>query len=169
MNTQRNRLDHRPGYLPRVFWLATGVFIALANPFARANDATSASNDEIAESVDRSIARLQKAATGTADNRTCFTCHGQAMPVLTMVEARRRGFTIDPKNLNRQLKHTHAHLAKGKKSYAKGKGQGGGVDTAGYALWTLEDGDVGGESRHRRRGRIPAAKTDKGRVLEMFQ
>ncbi|MCA9135804.1 MAG: amidohydrolase family protein [Planctomycetales bacterium] len=116
------------------------VLIAMSTRATAAADDIITS-DVVRESVARSISLLQKAATGTADNRECFTCHGQAMPVLAMVESRRHGFLIDQQDLDRQIKHTHAHLKKGQKPYAKGKGQGGGVDTAGYALWTLEEGE----------------------------
>jgi N-acyl-D-amino-acid deacylase len=62
------------------------------------------------------------------------------MPVLALAEAARHDFAVDQANLQRQVDHTHRHLKRGTKAYLAGKGQGGGVDTAGYALWTLEEG-----------------------------
>ena len=64
---------------------------------------------------------------------------------MALIEARERGFTIDQKNLERQLDHTAAHLKRGLKGYLQGKGQGGQVITAGYALWTLEAGGRSGD------------------------
>lgn len=116
--------------------------LLLVFPFLRTatGDENRYSVEEIRVSVSRSVSLLEKASAGTAEKRVCFTCHGQALPVLTLVEAERHGFSIDQENLERQVQHTHAHLKRARNAYAKGKGQGGGVDTAGYALWTLEDG-----------------------------
>ncbi len=92
-------------------------------------------------SIDRSLPLLEIASAGSADQRTCFTCHSQALPVMTFAEAHRRGIHTSSENFERQLEHTWKHLERGRKSYEEGRGQGGGVDTAGYALWTLEDGE----------------------------
>ena len=91
----------------------------------------------VKSAVERSIPLLEKTAAGASEHNRCFTCHGHAMPVVTFVEARRRGFLIDEKNFEAQLKHTLTDLARGKKRYLEGKGQGGGYTRAGYALWSL--------------------------------
>ncbi|MCH7688508.1 MAG: hypothetical protein IH899_17810, partial [Planctomycetes bacterium] len=49
-------------------------------------------------------------------------------------------FEIDQENFEKLLQHTSAHLKRGRNNYLEGKGQGGKVITAGYALWTLEAG-----------------------------
>ena len=51
--------------------------------------------------------------------------------------AQRHGFDVDEKNLVAQVEHTRKFLQSGKKRYEAKKGQGGGVLTAGYALWAL--------------------------------
>ncbi|MCS7469978.1 terpene cyclase/mutase family protein [Stieleria sp. ICT_E10.1] len=117
-----------------------GLVLTWSSSQIAAEDPISLHDEEIRQSVSRSTLLLEKAAAGTAEKRVCFTCHGQALPVLALVEAQRHGFAVDQENLQRQVRHTHAHLKRGKKSYAEGKGQGGGGDTAGYALWTLADG-----------------------------
>lgn len=58
-----------------------------------------------------------------------------------MAEATTKGFDVDDENFAHQLEHTWKHLERGKDGYAKGEGQGGGVDTAGYALWALDVGE----------------------------
>ena len=120
-------------FLLLVFWLASLVAVA-DQPDGRIVDRTR-------KAIERSIQLLETTSASTAEQRKCFTCHGQAMPVIALVEARDHGFGVDSTNLQRQLDHTAAHLRRGRKSYQEGKGQGGGVDTAGYALWTLEAGD----------------------------
>lgn len=101
---------------------------------------------ELTVAVERALALLEAASAGSAEQRTCFTCHSQAHPVLAIVEARRRGFRIDDANLARQVRHTAEHLNRGRQDYLEGRGQGGKSDTAGYALWTLRAGDFDDES-----------------------
>lgn len=101
-----------------------------------------ASPEQIHAAVERALPLLEKASAGSAEQRTCFTCHGQALPVFAIAASARHGFSVDTDNLKRQLTHTRAHLRRGRKAYQEGKGQGGGVDTAGYALWTLEEDEA---------------------------
>ena len=95
---------------------------------------------QVRVAIKKALTLLERASAGSAENRTCFTCHGQALPVMAITEAKLRGFEIAEENLQRQLKHTASHLKRGQKNYLQGKGQGGRVDTAGYALWALEAG-----------------------------
>lgn len=120
-------------FLLLVFWLTS--FVAVAD------EPDEGIFDRTRKAIERSVQLLETTSASTSEQRKCFTCHGQAMPVIALVEARDHGFAVDSTNLQRQLDHTAAHLRRGRKSYEEGKGQGGGVDTAGYALWTLEAGD----------------------------
>lgn len=95
---------------------------------------------QVRAAIQLALPLLEESSRGSAQQRKCFTCHSQALPVMALSEARLRNFEIDASNYERQIKHTVAHLRKGQENYANGKGQGGGVDTAGYALWTLEVG-----------------------------
>ena len=99
----------------------------------------------IRAAIERSIPRLEQATKESADQRKCFTCHNQAIPMIALATARQRGFAVDADNFARQRKHTADHLARGKTRYLEGQGQGGRVITAGYALWTLE---VAGQQRN---------------------
>ena len=93
------------------------------------------------QAIARSVALLEKSTVEYREHRECFSCHHQAYPTFTLIEAGRRGFAVDRDNIETQLDWTAAHLRRGRKSYLAGRGQGGKVDTAGYALWTLEAGD----------------------------
>lgn len=92
----------------------------------------------VRKAIKKSISLIEKGAAGSAEQRVCFTCHNQALPVMAVVEARKRGFAIDEETLKAQVKHTSDHLKRGRKNYLEGRGQGGRVITAGYALWALE-------------------------------
>jgi len=96
------------------------------------------SPDEIRNAVKKALPLLNSAAKISSEQRKCFTCHNQGLPILTFVEAQRRGFEIDTKNLEIQINHTATHLKRGKNSYLKGTGQGGKADTAGSALQALK-------------------------------
>jgi len=75
------------------------------------------------------------------NHRVCFSCHHQAVPVVAMVEAQKRGFRVNPEAIQAAIDVTHDDLEAALPSYKKGSGQGGGVTRAAYALLTL---DVGG-------------------------
>ena len=98
-------------------------------------------HQRVRTAVEKSLLLLERGSAGSAEKRPCFTCHSQALPVLAITAARDLGFKIDKANLRRQLDHTAEFLSRGKENYVAGKGQGGRIDTAGYALWTLQAGN----------------------------
>ncbi len=91
-------------------------------------------------SVDRALPLLLKAAAGHIDKQTCFACHNQALPMLAFHAARERGFSIKSEDLKEQTDFVYDFLKRNKDKFLKGDGTGGQVDTAGYALLTLELG-----------------------------
>ena len=95
--------------------------------------------EEVRSAIKKSIPLLEQTTIGTSEHRGCFTCHGHAMPVVALVEARRHGFVIDENNIKEQLEHTLTDLKVGKERYLDGRGQGGGFTRAGYALWMLQE------------------------------
>jgi hypothetical protein len=97
--------------------------------------------DAIRAAVKKSLPLLEAGAKGSMEQRKqCFTCHNQGLPIFALTTARTRGFEIDGDHLQTQLKFTADFLAKNREKYLQGKGQGGQIDTAGYALWTLDNG-----------------------------
>lgn len=103
-------------------------------PVCRADNHT-----EIRSAIEKSLPLLGVAAAGSAEHRKCYTCHGQGLPILVFLEAKERGFAIDHEILQQQVKHTVAHLTKGKENYLQGRGQGGKADMAGSALWAIKE------------------------------
>jgi hypothetical protein len=91
--------------------------------------------------VAKSLPLLEKGAKGSLEMRKqCFTCHNQGLPIQALTVAQQHGFQIDTKHLQEQLQHTAEFLERNREDYLQGKGQGGQVDTAGYALWALDNG-----------------------------
>lgn len=95
---------------------------------------------DLEAAVKRAIPLITKGAVGHREQRTCFACHNQGLPILALVTARARGFTVDEEELSRQYKFIQEFLGRNKAEYLQGKGQGGQADTAGSALMALELG-----------------------------
>jgi hypothetical protein len=101
---------------------------------------TDARPENVRAAVERALPLLMKAAQGHIEQRSCFACHNQTFPLLAAVTAHSRGFTADAEAINRQIEHVAEFLDVNRERYLKGQGTGGQVDTAGYALMTLELG-----------------------------
>lgn len=121
--------------------LLLALCLTTFGPYSGFADDELIATDKIRSAIRLAIPLLQEGAAGSAEKRTCFTCHNQALPVLALSAAKRRDFAVDEATLKQGLDHTHAHLERGRKNYLEGKGQGGRVITAGYALWALEAGE----------------------------
>ena len=117
------------------------ICIVVFSQFAVVADEPAHLVERARDAISRALPMLEAGSTGSANKRQCFTCHSQAVPIFALVEAQRQGFKVNEENIKRQLKHTHDHLKRGLENYRQGKGQGGDVLTAGYALWTLDAGD----------------------------
>jgi hypothetical protein len=96
--------------------------------------------EEVKTAVAKTLPLLTKGAEGHVAQRTCFACHNQGIPILALTTARERGFSVPEENLKKQLQFIAAFLERNRENYRQGKGQGGQVDTAGYALLSLELG-----------------------------
>src|SRR5438067_7759291 len=116
-------------------WMATALLLTAA-PAARADDPPPG----VKAAIDKALPLVLKGAKGHVAQRTCFACHNQAIPMLALTTAQRRGFDVSADDLKEQLKHTASFLDTNRAKYKNGQGQGGAVDTAGYALFTLELG-----------------------------
>lgn len=122
------------------FRLASLLLSLLAFAPVQAADNTP-TPEAIRAAVERSLPLLTAGARGSMEKRErCFTCHNQGLPVMALSVAQTRGFKIDGEELRKQVKFTADFLAKNQTNYVVGKGQGGQTDTAGYALWALENG-----------------------------
>jgi hypothetical protein len=97
--------------------------------------------DGVREAVCRALPLIEKGGNGHMEQRTCFACHNQAVPVFALAAARSRGFPVAEEDVQAHLRFIAGFLDRNRTNYLNGWGQGGQVDTAGYALWTL---DVGG-------------------------
>jgi hypothetical protein len=120
------------------YLLPTILLIGLVSPLSAAEPAATAEN--IRAAVVKALPLIQKGSNGHRTQRTCFACHHQAIPIFAMTTARSRGISIEEEDVQKHLKFIADFLDKNRDNYREGRGQGGQVDTAGYALWTLEAG-----------------------------
>jgi hypothetical protein len=95
-------------------------------------------SEDLRTAIEKSLPLLHKSAVGHRDHRKCFSCHNQGIPILAMMAAKSRGFTVDESELKTQQQAIAAFLETNREDYLKGEGQGGRADTAGWALVTLD-------------------------------
>jgi Prenyltransferase and squalene oxidase repeat len=117
---------------------AAVLMTGLAGPLTAAEPASGAR--EVRDAVARALPLIEKGSAGHRAQRTCFACHHQGIPILAVTAARSRGFPINEGELQKHLRFIADFLDGHRANYLKGRGQGGQVDTAGYALWALELG-----------------------------
>lgn len=114
---------------------ATFVAAALAAPPAPPPRETA---DPVRAAAARALPRLTAGADRHAEQKACFSCHNQAIPMLAVAAAAGRGFAAPDGFAARQAAHVADYLAGKQEKFESGDGVLGGVDTAGYALLTLE-------------------------------
>ena len=102
-------------------------FAAAAEPDAKAIEAA----------IGKSLALLEKSAAKYSEERSCFSCHHQALPPLTLALGRERGFTVNAKVMREQSEFTQEFFANRKEAMPQGRGVPGGSYTTGYALLAL--------------------------------
>jgi predicted GH43/DUF377 family glycosyl hydrolase len=118
----------------------TAIYLTIVLTTPAGAGATNVSENSLQAAVQKSLPLIESSAVKYMEHRDCFSCHHQALPILTLVEAKRRGFPVAEAKLQKLLQFTADHLKRGRKGYLEGKGQGGAADTAGYALRALSAG-----------------------------
>jgi hypothetical protein len=120
------------------YLLSASLLIGMVCPLSAAEPAGTAA--DIRTAIAKALPLIEKGSNGHRKQRTCFACHHQAIPIFALNAARSRGFSIHEEDVRKHLQFIADFLGKNRDNYLKGTGQGGQVDTAGYALWTLETG-----------------------------
>ncbi len=95
-------------------------------------------SDPVRAAIDKGLRRIEKGAASYITKRSCFSCHHQALAMLSLSSAQRRGFTIDPAVLRGQVDFTVKSFHKKKDRIVKGQGIEGASTMAVYALFALE-------------------------------
>ena len=101
------------------------------------SEETAVAQPTLRAAIEKSLPLLMTGAVGHRENRTCFACHNQGPPLFALTAARQQGFAVDEEELGRQQAFIAKFLDGNRENFLQGKGTGGQVDTAGYALWAL--------------------------------
>lgn len=126
--------------MPRKPFVSLACRVSIALLFSLPVSASEPKEEAIRAAVAKSLPLLQKGAAGHIDQKTCFACHNQALPILALTTAKAAGFEVSADDLRKQMEFIVKFLGKNRDNFLKGRGTGGQVDTAGYALLTLDAG-----------------------------
>ncbi|MDG2214878.1 MAG: terpene cyclase/mutase family protein [Verrucomicrobiota bacterium] len=84
--------------------------------------------------VKQAILLIEKSAATYIEERSCFSCHHQALPVMALSQSKLAGFTVQDNIVSAQSKFTLEYFDDRKDRLPKGEGVPGGSYSAGYAL-----------------------------------
>jgi squalene cyclase len=124
-------MSFAPAIRKRLPCLLVALLACLATPQAGAAKGP----DPVRAATRRGLKRLQQGSASYAANRQCFSCHHQALSILALTAARRRGFRVDADHLQGQVQLT---LDTFNKPRPRGTDIAVVPASAGYALWALE-------------------------------
>ena len=85
---------------------------------------------------------VQKGAKNYPNNRDCFSCHHQTLPMLAMHDVSEAGISIDEALTKNQVQFIRDLFEDRLDSITEGKSLGGRSLTAGYLLWSFELGGM---------------------------
>jgi N-acyl-D-amino-acid deacylase len=86
--------------------------------------------------IGKGLKRVEQGASNYPKHRQCFSCHHQAMAVLSLASARQRGFPVDDEMLKQQVEFS-LKTFRNKALIARGQGVGGDSTGVVYALHTF--------------------------------
>ncbi len=115
------------------------VFLLLFAPQVHAEELEKL---RINRAIESGLRIVQKGAENYPNNRECFSCHHQTLPMLAMREASQAGISIDEELMQEQIHFIRDYFEDRVESVTEGKSVGGRSLTAGYLLWSFELGGV---------------------------
>ena len=99
-------------------------------------------SSDVRNAVEGGLRIVQRGAQNYPNNRDCFSCHHQTLPMLAMHEASKAGITIDSELMKDQVQFIRDLFEDRLDSVTNGKSLGGRSLTAGHVLWSFELGGV---------------------------
>jgi N-acyl-D-amino-acid deacylase len=99
-----------------------------------------AKQDTAKAAVEKGLQRIEQGAASYIGKRKCFSCHHQALSILSLASARKRGFAVEAEKLTKQLEFTVNTFKPKNARIAKGQAVEGASTMAVYALFALEQG-----------------------------
>ena len=90
--------------------------------------------DAMRMAAQRAILLIEKSASIYTEQRDCFSCHHQALTMMTLSHAKLAGLSVRDDSISAQAKFTLEYFGDRKDRLPKGEGVPGGSYSAGYAL-----------------------------------
>src|SRR6516164_9840586 len=90
----------------------------------------------IKSAIEKALPRVEKGATNYTKQRNCFSCHHQALPIMSLSSAKQHGFPVSAETVKKQVDFS-LKTFRNKELVIKGQGIGGSNTTVLYALTTL--------------------------------
>src|SRR5271165_3918376 len=90
----------------------------------------------VKSAIEKGLKRIEAGAANYPKHRQCFSCHHQAMAVMSLAAARQHGFAVDSDLIRKQIDFT-LRTFRNKTLIAKGQGVGGDSTAVVYALHAL--------------------------------
>lgn len=112
--------------------IAVLIGLVLLAPAQAADDAAPATK----AAIEKSLKRIEQGVSNYPKHRQCFSCHHQAMAVLSLTAAKQHGFPVDDGVLKQQVEFS-LKTFRNKGLIAKGQGVGGDSTGVVYALHTF--------------------------------
>ena len=134
---RRKTWDHTPRTLLLAVVGSLGL-LAIDGPARGEAPVPDADRRVVREAVGRGLELVRTAAENYPNQRTCFSCHHQTLPMLAIVSARAGGMAIDDDVLKAQAEFTRESFRGRLADLKAGQKIGGGAMTVGYGLWALE-------------------------------
>ena len=103
-------------------------------------DGKEKNSSDVRNAVEGGLRIVQRGAQNYPNNRDCFSCHHQTLPMLAMHEASKAGITIDSELMKDQVQFIRDLFEDRLDSVTNGKSLGGRSLTAGHVLWSFELG-----------------------------
>ena len=91
-------------------------------------------DDTARMAAQRAILLIEKSASTYTEQRDCFSCHHQALTMMTLSHATLAGLSVRDDTISAQAKFTLEYFGDRKDRLPKGEGVPGGSYSAGYAL-----------------------------------
>lgn len=120
-----------------VWWFRCALMCCCAMTLRAGAIAEEPANIDLPSRIKQSLKLLSTSADTYIRERQCFSCHHQALPVMTLSLAGSLGQDVDASVMRRQSEFTIKYFAARRDSLVKGNGVPGGSYSAGYALVSL--------------------------------
>jgi N-acyl-D-amino-acid deacylase len=113
--------------------LAAMLAVAVLTTSIHADDSP---DSAVKSTIEKGLKRIEKGVASYPKHRQCFSCHHQAMAVLSLTAARDRGFPIDADVVKKQIEFS-LKTFRNKTAISRGVGVGGDSTGVVYALNTF--------------------------------